>query len=385
MTASTYKDAFEDYFLTGYWLSPMNLLKNPDYYKDNFNCISLENELKPDSLLDKKGCIEKGDNDIQISFANADATLKFCEENGIPLHGCVFVWYSQTPEWFFKEGFQSNAAYVSAEVMNQRLESFIKNTFEGLKKNYPNLKIDSYEICKELFVNDGGGYRMPDINNSVANFWYKIYGSDEFVFNAYRYAREYAPEGTKLLLCDYNEYMPTKTDDIYELALKLKEENLIDSIGMEACLDISYPSVDAFETALKKFISTGLDIQLTEFGVSSHSRSPLVYESYKTFLDICLKYKDNISAVLLHDIGVCGFESYECPKFTDIINNTKKPSGDANGDEVFNVADVVVLQKWLLSNSDSDFSCWSEADMNKDNKLNVFDLCIMKNQLLGIS
>jgi GH35 family endo-1,4-beta-xylanase len=46
----------------------------------------------------------------------------------IPLRGHTFVWYSQTPDWFFRENF-GGGNYVSKDVMDQRLESFIKNTF----------------------------------------------------------------------------------------------------------------------------------------------------------------------------------------------------------------------------------------------------------------
>ena len=51
---------------------------------------------------------------------------------------------------------------------------------------------------------------------------------------------------------------------------------------------------------------------------------------------------------------------------------------------VFNVADVILLQKWLLSFSDTHLADWKTADFCEDNKFDVFVLCIMKRELLDI-
>jgi hypothetical protein len=56
--------------------------------------------------------------------------------------------------------------------------------------------------------------------------------------------------------------------------------------------------------------------------------------------------------------------------------------GDVNNDGVFNVSDVVLLQKWLLADSDTHLANWKAADLYKDERLDVFDLCIMKQLLL---
>ncbi|MDE6035796.1 MAG: hypothetical protein K2G36_07810 [Ruminococcus sp.] len=55
--------------------------------------------------------------------------------------------------------------------------------------------------------------------------------------------------------------------------------------------------------------------------------------------------------------------------------------GDVNGDDVFNVADLVGFQKWLLSGTDAPAN-WKSADFNGDDTLDVFDLCLMKKLLI---
>lgn len=57
------------------------------------------------------------------------------------------------------------------------------------------------------------------------------------------------------------------------------------------------------------------------------------------------------------------------------------PTGDVNADGQLDVADVVMLQKWLLTEL-KDLPNWQAADMYKDDRLDVFDLCIMKRELL---
>ena len=56
--------------------------------------------------------------------------------------------------------------------------------------------------------------------------------------------------------------------------------------------------------------------------------------------------------------------------------------GDVNNDGEFNVADVVLLQKWLLAVPDTHLINWKAVDFCNDNKLNVFDLCLMKRELI---
>ena len=66
--------------------------------------------------------------------------------------------------------------------------------------------------------------------------------------------------------------------------------------------------------------------------------------------------------------------------FADNIIDSVK--GDVNADNEFNVADVVVFQKWLLG-YDVDLKNWKNADLCEDNELDVFDLCFMKRELIS--
>ena len=63
----------------------------------------------------------------------------------------------------------------------------------------------------------------------------------------------------------------------------------------------------------------------------------------------------------------------------DLIFRIKiKVSGDINGNDNFDIADAVTLQKWLLGIAEVEIWNGADGDFCLDGKLDVFDLCIMK-------
>lgn len=57
--------------------------------------------------------------------------------------------------------------------------------------------------------------------------------------------------------------------------------------------------------------------------------------------------------------------------------------GDVNSDGVFNISDVVLLQKWLLAVPDAKLNNWKAADLCRDGQLDIFDLCMMRRMLIS--
>lgn len=56
--------------------------------------------------------------------------------------------------------------------------------------------------------------------------------------------------------------------------------------------------------------------------------------------------------------------------------------GDVSGDGNFNVADIVLFQRWLLGQKPENFKNWQAADMDGSGELDVFDLAKMKRYLV---
>lgn len=67
----------------------------------------------------------------------------------------------------------------------------------------------------------------------------------------------------------------------------------------------------------------------------------------------------------------------------DIIFKMKFESyGDINGDGGFNIADLLLMEKWLLKGESDEYLRWYDADFCSDGKIDIFDLCIMRKKLL---
>lgn len=70
----------------------------------------------------------------------------------------------------------------------------------------------------------------------------------------------------------------------------------------------------------------------------------------------------------------------ECLTSATIHYNYIPTEGDVNLDGCFTVADVVMLQKWLLCAGNLTY--WQAGDLCSDGKIDVFDLCLMKRALI---
>ncbi|MCM1228161.1 MAG: RICIN domain-containing protein [Clostridium sp.] len=62
------------------------------------------------------------------------------------------------------------------------------------------------------------------------------------------------------------------------------------------------------------------------------------------------------------------------------VSENKTIRGDVNADGAFNVSDAVMLQKWIVN--DGEIIDFKAGDLYEDGILNVFDLCLMKRELI---
>ena len=251
-----------------------------------FNSLTMENEMKPEAILGNTAkLVATSESEFEapesyqetqvpkLNFTTVDKCVAAAKAAGIKMRGHVLVWHSQTPEWFFRTGYVKSGAIVSKDVMNARMEWYIKQVVKHIETKYPDT-VYAWDVVNEMFKNDGGGLRETYTSNgwfSSGSMWTKIYGSDIFAVNAFAYARKYCDPDVKLFINDYNEYMPEKTDDIVKIANKIKAQGNIDGIGMQMHLDVNFPSAQEVETAVDKFASTGLEIQMTEFDITASS------------------------------------------------------------------------------------------------------------------
>ena len=276
--------------------------------------ITVGNELKSDYVLDETATLEyykqNGDDEHpQVSFEAAKPVLDYARSLKIPVRVHTLVWHSQTPTWFFKEGYDPAGNWVTPEKMNARLENYIKAYFEKLTELYPDVVFYSCDVVNEAWLENGKPRVAGD--NKVTegtSAWVQIYGDNSFIEQAFTYARKYAPEGCKLYYNDYNEYMDVKLKAIVNMAQELKEKGLIDGIGMQSHLDVrtgkdAFPSVDMYKKALDTYCGLGLDVQITELDATVPNNSGEQYfeaqaEYYKGIMSAAYAHKEQISAVI---------------------------------------------------------------------------------------
>lgn len=327
------KDVYSPYFKIGTAVTTSELAPQSakDLIDKHFNSITLGNELKPESILDRNACIEAGNDNPQINLASARTILNYCRDNNVPVRGHVLVWHSQTPDWFFKENYADDGAWVDKDTMLVRMENYIKNVFEALEKEYPTVNFYAWDVVNEAWLDDGSARQPGGYNtNPDTSGWVKVFGDNSFIEPAFEYARKYAPESCKLYYNDFNEYMPQKTDAIVKMANELKEKGLIDGIGMQSHLDVNFPGISAYKQALAKFAETGLDIQVTELDATTSDTSEAGFETqakyYSDIMDACVEYADHISAVVFW--GTTDDKSWRASKSPLLFNEdyTAKPA-----------------------------------------------------------
>lgn len=279
------KDVYSSYFKIGGAATASELAPSPakELVLKHYDNITFGNELKPDAVLDHNATIaymeSNGGDELnpQVNLRAAKTLLEYARDNNMPVRGHTLVWHNQTPDWFFRVGYStdSSAAWASKEVMLQRLENYIKNLMSLLETNYPTVEFYAWDVVNEAVdPSTSNGMRRPGSNNVTAgnSLWMLTVGED-FIEKSFEYARKYAPAGCKLFYNDYNEYETVKMNFIYNILKNLKDKNLVDGMGMQSHWIMEYPSISMFETAVRKYNSLGIEVQLTELDIKQPDNS----------------------------------------------------------------------------------------------------------------
>ncbi len=269
------------------------------------NCTTLGNELKPDFLFNwarPRTYIEfkasNGKNykmpENMPSFKNLDIILSIAQSQNIKIRGHVLVWHSQTPLWFFKKDFTNSqeSPYADKDEMNARLEWYIKTVLEHVQDwenvyNEGQRIIIAWDVVNEAVADNAGNVKWLREDSD----WYRIYGNEEYIINAFRYANKYAPKDVKLVYNDYNCYLPGKNKAICNLIDKIKKtrDARINAVGMQAHVRMDYPAIrgsGSFEEAVQNFLRKGVDVQITELDIANGNKkySPIRLKSiYKQY------------------------------------------------------------------------------------------------------
>ena len=298
----TMAETFGDDFITGtaITVSELDDLGVEMLINKHFNAVTIGNELKPDALFNYSNdehtplqTITFNGETMEVPtlyFSRAEEILdKLLEwnennpDNPIKVRGHVLVWHSQTPEWFFREGYtvgqnaDGSENYVTPEEMNLRLEWYIKTVLEhftGEDSPYKDM-FYGWDVVNEAVSNAGNGYRTDKVSlveplsqstHSSNSSWWAVYQSNEYILNAFRYANQYAPADVELYYNDYNECDNKKMQSIVKLLTDVKEAEgtRIDGMGMQGHYNMFNPSVSDIERAVRAYAEVVGKVQYTE-------------------------------------------------------------------------------------------------------------------------
>ena len=273
--------------------------------KYHFNSTTFSNEMKAYSLLRQSASQSNYKNEqstASIDFTTADKMVEYAKANGLQIRGHVLTWDADMCDWFFREGYKTDGAYVSAEVMKYRLQKYIEEVMTHFEEKYPGV-IYCWDVVNEAVADNNGEFAVDDVRHvrtvrgGKTNLFYDHIGKD-YVELAFKYAYETrktlgAEDRIKLFYNDYNTFMTygtNKRDAIVELVKSVNSSvsdgqgghlKLCDGIGMQSYIGgygqqsgcMNDNDITAVKNAIEKFASIGVEVHVTELAVRNYERS----------------------------------------------------------------------------------------------------------------
>ena len=236
--------AYRDYFPIGVAVSARSI-SGPD----SSLIIQQFNSLTPENAM-KMGPIHPEQN--RYNWRDADAIVAFAQRHGMRVRGHNLCWHEQTPSWLFKD---EQGKEVSKDTLLRRLKDHITAVVSRYKG-----KIYAWDVVNEAVADDSTEFLRR-------SEWYRICG-ESFIAKAFEYAHAADPDA-QLFYNDYNTERPEKLARVYKLMKQLVDAHVpITGIGLQGHWSIYEPSGKELQTAIDRFASLGLKVQITELDVS---------------------------------------------------------------------------------------------------------------------
>ena len=242
------KDVYQKHFLIG------AAGDFPGNYSDaeralaraHFNVLTPENCMKPALVHPQEDTWR---------FERTDALVKFCEANGLAVHGHTLVWHAQTNDWFFRGG---DKAAVTGRLRNHI------HTLVGRYKG----KVLGWDVVNEA-ISDRSDPGTENLRNSQ---WVQALGP-EFLTLAFKFAHEADPKA-KLYYNDYNiEAGPKHESSMILLRRLIKEGAPIHGVGIQGHWSTNNVPYEAIDRAVADYASLGLKVSITELDVTIRGTS----------------------------------------------------------------------------------------------------------------
>ena len=273
--------------------------------KYHFNSTTFSNEMKAYSLLSQsasQNAYVDENSPAVMNFTKADSMVAYAVENGLSIRGHVLTWDADMCDWFFREGYKKDGAYVSADIMKNRLKMYIDEVMTHFEEKYPGA-IYCWDVVNEAVADNAGEFADDDVRHvrqvrgGKTNLFYDYIGSD-YVELAFRYAYETRAKlqaansktNIKLFYNDYNTfatYGANKRDAIIQLVKSVNSFvsdgnggylKLCDGIGMQSYIGgygkqsgcMNDNDITLVKNAIEKFAENNVEVHVTELAVRNY-------------------------------------------------------------------------------------------------------------------
>lgn len=209
--------------------------------EENFDSITPENEMKPDSIQPAEG---------EFRWDMADRFVAFGEKNHMKIIGHCLVWHNQTPRWFFENPDGSKA---DRETLIRRMREHI-HAVVGRYKG----RIHGWDVVNEAFDDAGNLHPSP---------WRDGIG-DDFIELAFMFAHEADPHA-ELYYNDFNMFAKGKREGVVKMLRVFKAKGIrIDAVGLQSHGSLNSPKIEEYEDTIKAIAAEGAKAMITELDIS---------------------------------------------------------------------------------------------------------------------
>ena len=271
---------------------------------DDFNSITAANEMKAYSMLNQSVSQANPDGMPAIDFAQADEIVSMAELLEIGVRGHVLVWDAYMCDWFFREGYRSDAPYVDRETMKKRLQYYIEKVITHFETEFPGV-VYCWDVVNEAVGDSSLDYDASDarhirtLRGGVDNPFYSIIG-DDYVELSFLYAKDVVeklqrenPEvSITLFYNDYNTFLPEKRDSICELVKSINSyakaadgsyRKLCEGVGMQSYIGgygeqegcMNPEDIGKIREAIRKYHALGVEVHITEMAIRNYDETLL--------------------------------------------------------------------------------------------------------------
>ena len=241
--ATTLREAAQGHFLVGCAVQSADLddPKQAALVASQFDCLTAENEMKPDALQAQKGV---------FTFEAADRIVAFAQAHDMRVIGHNLLWHQQSPKWMF-EG--ADGKPLPREEALANLKTHIQTVVRHFKG-----RVHGWDVVNEA-VDDSGPY----LRDTPA---LRAIGED-YVARAFQFAREADPD-VELYYNDYNIEVDYKRDKAVRLLESLEAAGVRpDALGIQGHWLIGSPETEEIERGIQKFKGMGYKLMFTEVDV----------------------------------------------------------------------------------------------------------------------